>query len=437
MSALLAVERFADLCIARGHRIDDLIKLLMADCRNLAMPGLAVGVLIRHPDSVTNELDIWLSQPDAWSLEFHRLANEGHLHIQGPDDGVAGHKLRRSTLGQVVEAQVGKATLEDDKERISALSACGRSLMRRARSSIPGLDPNDDSRDYEVEELLTVANWSTVFDLANFRFRELSDGRIEVRIEPPQRLLTARQHLEARMSQAARYMHLLNAYACEEDRRSASETIREDLSLARSLVKDPPHDLFDFMMGPAAVAASAVLAHSDGTVALNEDELRWAANLLVSCACNPPTSRSDFAGSLHSTGVDRSAAAAVPALLILSAKKDLGAPSLRHVKKALGASTTSLFDEVRRITATALSLVWTTDCIRTGIGQRCLHSIALEAVEAGVRDCRLGPCSADGRRDFSPITERLPRGLDKIDPEDLFLSRLASPIIATSEIALN
>ncbi|MCY3958706.1 MAG: hypothetical protein OXG65_10475 [Chloroflexi bacterium] len=435
MSALLAVERVADAWIAKGHSLDSLVRLLVADCHNLAMPGLAVGVLIRHPDLVTDELDIWLAQPDAWSLEFRRLANEGRLHTQGPDaDDVAGRDLRRSAFTQVAARQVAEANLEDNEERISALRECGQELMRRARSSIPGLDPDDTTRDHEIEGLITVANWATAFDRDNFRYHEMSDGQVAIRIEAPPGLRTARQHMDAKTVQAAKYWHLLNAYACAEDRRSASSTIRDDLSLAQNLVEDPPPDVEDYREGPAAVAASAVLAHADGTITLSTDELRWSAELLMSCAVSPRIGDYDFEDSLYLMGADRSAAAALPALLVLSARNESGAPPLRSVEQALRASTTSRFHEVRRITATALPIVWTNCCIRRGMRRRCVHSIALRAVEAGIRDCRLGPWNSDGCRDTRPIAGRVLRALDAIAPEDLVLSRLAAPIIATSEV---
>ena len=435
ISALLAVERLADVWIAKGHSLDGLVGQLLAGCHSLAMPGLVVGVLIRHPEFVTDELDIWLSQPDAWSLEIHRLANEGRLHIQGPDDDeVAGHDLRRSSFMQVAARQVAEAILKDSEERVSALRECGHELMRRARSAISGLDPDDTTRDHEIEELITVANWATAFERDNLRYREMPDGQVAIGIEAPQSLHAARRHMDAKAVRVASYWHLLNTYTCAEDRRSASPTIREDLSLAKNLLEDPPHDVGDYREGPAAVAASAVLAHAGGSMALNTDELRWSAELLISCAVRPRRSVYDSDGSLYFMGADRSAAAALPTLLVLSARSESGSPPLKWVERALRASTTSPFQEVRRITATALSVVWTNCCIRRGFWRRCVHSIALRAVEAGIRDCRLGPWNADRDRDTRPITGRITRALDAIEPEDLALSRLSAPIVATSEV---
>ena len=99
------------------------------------------------------------------------------------------------------------------------------------------------------------------------------------------------------------------------------------------------------------------------------------------------------------------------------------------------ASTTSRFVEVRRITATALRVVWSSNCVRRRITRRCIHSIALGCVEAGLRDCRLGPSNGEGRRNAWPIPGRIIRALDTIEPQDLVLSRLTAPIIATGEAA--
>ena len=312
-SALLAVERCADAWIAQGANLDGLVKLLLEDCHNVAMPGLVVGLLVRHPGIVTDDLDIWLAQPGVWSLEIRRLVSEGHLHIQGPDDDdVAGRDFRSTTLTQVAAFQVERAVREENDERISALRACGRDLMRRARSTVSGSGsrrqhtrPRDRRADDRCQWLVTV------FDRDNFRYVALPDGQIAVKIELPPTLRTAREDMDAQTVQFSKYMHLLNTYACVEDRRSASETMRDDLSLARSLVEDPPEGVDDYREGPAAVAASAVLAHADATVALSEDELDWSANLLMSCAFSPRRSSFDVEDSWYLTGADRSAAARV------------------------------------------------------------------------------------------------------------------------------
>ncbi|UTT51055.1 hypothetical protein [Rhodococcus gordoniae] len=61
MSALLAVERFADESLDAGIDMRRLVELLLRDCHNLAMPGLVVGLLVRHVDRAGDLLDSWLT----------------------------------------------------------------------------------------------------------------------------------------------------------------------------------------------------------------------------------------------------------------------------------------------------------------------------------------------------------------------------------------
>jgi hypothetical protein len=58
MSALLAVERFADhLVDTLGLPLASVTEVLLRDCHNLAMPGLIVGMLVRHLDCSSDLLN--------------------------------------------------------------------------------------------------------------------------------------------------------------------------------------------------------------------------------------------------------------------------------------------------------------------------------------------------------------------------------------------
>ncbi len=83
-SALLAVERFADERIAAGEPIATVVERLLADCHNLAMPGLVIGLLKRHIANVSDELDLWIARPEIWELKVSRATYEGVLHVQDP-----------------------------------------------------------------------------------------------------------------------------------------------------------------------------------------------------------------------------------------------------------------------------------------------------------------------------------------------------------------
>lgn len=438
VSALLAVERFADARLSAGLQPGEVAKLLLKDCYNLAMPGLVVGFLARHSDIQHDELDSWLSQPDVWQLEFDRIANEGRLHIQGPEayqDDL--REARRRTPQEIVSAQVAKALIEDDEDRIASLRLCGQRLMQGARGMISGLEQEDGSRDYEIDSLVTAGNWAAAFDPENYRLRRLADGRVEFSVELPAELAAAKESHDLKMAQVAKDLHLLSTYGYKESRRSESSTIREDLAHGRSVLENPPEDGLDPLVGPAAVAASAILAYSDGRLALNPDEIRWAAELLVACALPRSHAWVDVEESMYIMGADRSAAAAVPVLLLLSAGGEQGVPARREVSKGLGACTTSQFLEVRQVAAQAMKEVWEAKCAKSGLLRRCFHREALKAVEAGIRDCRIGPRGKDGRRHIAKLKGRLLPALQSVPADEIVLSRFGAPLIALSDAAIS
>ncbi len=84
MSALLALERFID------HMLENweipartIFEMLLRDCHNLAVPGLLVGFLTRHPDHAGELLDPFLEHPEIWHLETSRVVGE-HFHVRDP-----------------------------------------------------------------------------------------------------------------------------------------------------------------------------------------------------------------------------------------------------------------------------------------------------------------------------------------------------------------
>lgn len=436
ISALLAVERFADELLSAGHPPGEVAKFLLSGCNNLAMPGLAVGLLARHADSLRDELDSWLSQLHVWSLEFDRIANEGHLHIQGLEADQEGwREARRRTPGEIVSIQMAKALMEGDEERMASLRLCGQHLMQGARGMISGLDPEDGSRDYDIDSLVTAGNWAAVFDPENYRLRQLPDGSVAFEVELPAELAAARETQNLKMAQVAKHFHLLSTYGHKESRRSESPTIREDLVHGRSVLESSPEDVLDALVGPAAVAASAILAYSDGKLDLNPDEIRWAADLLVTCALPRYHAWPEVEESMYIMGPDRSAAAAMPALLLLSAGREQGAPAPREVANGLTCCATSPFLEVREIVAQAMKQVWQANCAKSGLFRRCFHRDAMKAVEAGIRDCFLSPLGKDGRRHVVKLRGRLLPALRSVRGDEINPSRFGAPLLALTDAA--
>ena len=76
MSALEALERVCDQLVAADVPLANIVAVLLDGCENLAMPGLVVGLLIRHLEDAGRLLDLYLTEPDIWHLEFTRLTHE-------------------------------------------------------------------------------------------------------------------------------------------------------------------------------------------------------------------------------------------------------------------------------------------------------------------------------------------------------------------------
>ena len=437
VSALLAVERFADQLIDIGVGPGEVAKLLLEDCHNLAMPGLVVGMLVRHLENLTDELDIWLSQPQLWPLEFAREVQEGLLHVQGADpEDTHGRERRRFNLRDATAFLVLSAMVHGDEVRAKALRECGQELLRRVRSGIPDLDPDDDSRDQELHELATVSGWAATFDVGTYGPGRLPDGRAIVEHQSPAHIEAALHDHNEGLSQIQESYRLIAAHTVSGGRNASSQTIVADFALARSLLgKNVAPSGLDPRAAAAAVAKSAVLAYADQTLTLSADELEWAREVLIDCAIEPYVGEYAFDETTNPMEADRSAAAALPALLLLSAQGAPGSPTCARVVEALLASATSEFHEVRQITVTALGQLWVSDCAPIDGRDRCIHDAALRAAEAAARMCRLGPLDESGHRDPSPITGPVLVGLAATAPEDVRPVYLIAPIAAASDAA--
>ena len=63
MSALQALERVCEQLIAAEVPLENIVTVLMDGCENLAMPGLVVGLLVRHLEDAGRLLDPYLAEP--------------------------------------------------------------------------------------------------------------------------------------------------------------------------------------------------------------------------------------------------------------------------------------------------------------------------------------------------------------------------------------
>ena len=120
MSALQALEFVTEEFIGAGVEPAQLTAIMLDGARNLAMPALALGVLVRHLESAGTAIDPFLSEPDVWQLEFSRTISEhGGLAAQVPN--LANPDRRGWSLREVSAL----LALRADDERAAQLKVIG------------------------------------------------------------------------------------------------------------------------------------------------------------------------------------------------------------------------------------------------------------------------------------------------------------------------
>ncbi|MCU1614167.1 MAG: hypothetical protein JWO98_1707 [Frankiales bacterium] len=425
MSALLAVERFADHLVDTLHiPIDHVVNLLLRDCHNLAMPGLVVGLLVRHLELAGDLLDPWLTEPEVWYLEISRATHEGVLHVQGRDDAdTAGRDHRRWSLHDVAAQMTLRAALAGDEARLTGLADVGDELLSRARNTLADADAAD-------EQLASIEGWAATFHPKNYRAEQTHSG-VVLQYQHPEPVATVLGPSLANIATTNAALRLGNTYAAADDRTAPVDTLLEDITLARKLAAAPPPGGRLFSDDPvAAVAAAALVAHTGGRADVPADDLLWAADVLLRAAADPETDFMSFAGSLYSRGADRSAAAALP-LLLLPGMDGLDLDRDR-IAAALHQCATSVFDEVRTMFAAACAPVWTAPC-DAGPGGRCRHRVLWEASQAGLRDARLGGWDPDGQRRMpDPVTPPYGPAITATATDSLLVNHLVPPLAAAA-----
>lgn len=425
MSALLALERFID------HMLENweipartIFEMLLRDCHNLAVPGLLVGFLTRHPDHAGELLDPFLEHPEIWHLETSRVVGE-HFHVRDPDaDKLTGSDRRSFTPHHTVAAMVLNARAKGDESRLAQLAEVGTRLVENARTALTGAMG-------DTEYLAMIEGWAAGFRYTNYRASPTSDG-IMIEFERPaeieQVLAPGNQNLRT-----VNLMYMLqNRYGRYNDdpENWPVDHLEEDLATARRIDDEGsvPQNFHRPEDSLVAVAAAAVHAQALGLATLPLANSVWAANTVILAGGNPQIDGMDYSGSMYPMGADRAAAASVP-LLLLAPFDDLGLDR-QQIEDCLRSLGTSIFDEVRANFVKGTQPVWAAPCdIDVETDQCRRHAPAWAAATAGLIDSRLGPWNKDGqRRESDPLPPPFHESIAGVGDDDLLVNRLRMPL---------
>jgi hypothetical protein len=450
MSALQALERFCDQLISAGIPPDRLVPILLEGCENLAMPGLVVGLIVRHLERAGSLLDPYLAEPLVWRLEFTRVVSESSF-LAATSEGLVEPERRRWSLREAATW----LTVQADPTRADELRAVGDQLVARAvelerQAGAEGdgqAGPVDDATQ-PVSFTTTARNWASTLDRG--RYRSYTDGGISyVQSIPPEDVEAAlrpgnedlQRGQEATNLLWRHFDHRIDGQARREP--PTAEELARDAELTKTLFEDPPVatpvGLWDVGAAVAADVLEGVLVRG---LILPEEATQFAVEVILSVAEGAsPSNQFEFEGSLFEQGADRSAARALPLLLLSAARRlreapdrEDGTPGDGRVLEAGLRLAQAIADETRLFLARALDPVWHEPCATSG---RCHHELGLEITIESMRDSVFGDWDMAGqRRRIERLDDPVAETLARVADESIFVSRLDAAIRATGAAAV-
>ena len=445
ISALMALEMVCDQLIKAGIPLTDLVAMLLDGCENLAMIGFIVGMLVRHMEYAENLLDPYFTEPLIWNYEFARIVSENSMLAASPDGIEAPHRR----LWSLVEAAANLA-MRAGHTRVKELRALGETLIERARTMIEqkdhaGVVEGETNVGVESEQYLaTVSNWASRLDRNNYQIHETPDG-LYIQATTPEEI---REVLDAgnkdlqRVAEEIRLAGRYFLYLTEEDAEPIdAEELTADLASVRKLHENQTStSVYGSQEISAAVASAAidacVLRHAD----ISDDGMVFAIEtvLIIAEGDGPQPRPYEYEDTYYEQGADRSAARAIPILLLpaaahLRAIVD-GAATLHRVSAAGIMIARAIANEVRLHLARGLDHLWATPCAHD---EPCHHQFGWQIATETVRDCAVGDWNSEaGGRSITILAEPLTKSIGNT-PDDLILpSRLDASIRALAPAAM-
>lgn len=437
MSALQALELVSEEHVRAGVPARALAAIMLKDARSLAMPALALAVLVRHLETAGDAIDPFLVEPAAWQLEFSRVVSESS-GLAAAVPRLANLERRRWSLR---EASMALALRADDG-RAAELKALGKQLLANARRQV-----GDESAAGARAHLAAVRGWAASLDRDAYEVRQQNDQIVvQQAADPDVEQVLAPTNADLLRTNDALGLALRHAYVRDNGGRPpelADDALAADLALARSLLAHPPGTAAFTADGPVAAAATVVELRLTNRAGCSDDDLAWSAEVLLQVARNNAGRRpDDYDDSFFSQGADRSAARALPVLLLPSASGLRAALGLRGAEgvdglvEASRAVAANGAEEARLAYARGLDHVWAAPCDSAQLAGRCHHQVAFDLVVDSLLQSRLGPWDQQAqRRAVASLDPPEPAALDAVDGEDVLVRRLAPALRAAGAAA--
>lgn len=420
-SALQALELVCDEILERQSMAPaELIRTLLSGCENLAMLGLAHGVMVRHFERFDGAIDAFLAEPHIWKMEARRVNYESWGNSGSAPVAVAERRMWRplETVAQLVAAA--------DESRAQELKRTGTAFLERATNDIGGTHRAS-------EELAIVQKWARAFDRDEYETTR-SAGDLEIRLREDPEIEAALAKSGADHRRRAEASRLAARYANRYDNFQGpdpldAEELEGDIAAAKALIDGPSFaSPFERDAGPAAVAAAALEGCFLDDMPIDEDHLVWAARTLAA-AVQTRLADHPLGSSLtlpDPMGPDRSAARGLPLLLRPDAQPvldRLAAEGLnRHdFHEAVLWLVTGAPNETRYAASQALDSVWRYPCRQPA---ECFHREALDLIEESTRHSTALVRWTDGPHEPRPLVGPILDALGSATAESVVASCL-------------
>jgi hypothetical protein len=416
ISALLALELWADRLIEREWTPTEVIHTLCASSDSLAVLGVSMGFLERHVYMLTTELSAFLAVPTIWWLEGRRLVAEHGPHMQLRDaEAIHNPEARRWRVHEICKILFAEALASGDEAWISSLTNAGTELNRRG-SDDPSLD-----RD-------ALLSWVGHLRPDAYTIRE-PGGQMIAEFNPPADVMDAIGPGLEQIARAQQATSIGMKYAGVETLDVSLESVLADAATIRELIEDPPA-LAAIEPSEAAVGVAATLLETmllQGLEVPNED-VEWAIRSVLDGASSPPS-------SVYAYGRATLAARALP-LFLLELPPGHPWPERRATAELLTAYCTAPTGDIREALLPGFRRIAALPCDGTD-SQSCRHVVVLDAIREAVRECRLGKFDPiQQRRALRPLDDPIVDALAATGADDLMIDVLLRPLVVATWLSV-
>ena len=275
---------------------------------------------------------------------------------------------------------------------------------------------------------------------------EVPEG-IQLQATPPDNVLETLQEANEDLELVGTATSLFVRYHIDRTKNRAatagSDELVADIAKAKNLLENPPssgpHNPWEVA---ALVSAAALEAHLLETTELPECELIFATEIVLRIGeAEAATERLEFAGVMSEYASNRSAARAIPLLLLpgaaqirIAVDEEDGSKTLERAVRASLKLARAVEDEVRLHLARGLDPLWKTPCTDN---EPCHHELGWQITTESMRRCIQGAWDPDTAQPrLLRLEEPLTESLASAPADSILVSRLDGAIRALAPAAM-